>query len=415
MRLRGAGIGTGTAIGAAAIVRLMSGVPLPPEIPARILAERAGGRNSELPDVIVVAEEFRNALAISGAISWANVVGIAAERSETSPLPCPFPTVVGLSNLLETVADDMLLLLDATADILLADPDPIAIAQYQAEAEQLAPKRRFFLENAHLPATTSDGHTIQVIAITQTIEEVELALQNGADALYIPIDTEHSSGFVMPEGYHILPCNADASILRRNLTELISVAQGKPLYISDDYSLPMPLILKAAARADVTLALPPRNDLENLGIGEMREELKAALREGEEYEAALAMPRLAADLVDLEADRDTQTDRLLTDDTTCILISLAKVHQFIKDILPRIETIITKSDAQRIPVILRVNEWHEEDETLETAVRYAVGTGAAGLLTGPKVAEVKAVIRELNYADCRAEIERITKSNIRII
>ena len=83
MRLRGAGIGAGTAIGAAAVVRLMSGIPLPPEIPPRVLAERAGGRNSELPDVIVVAEEFRNALAISGAISWANVVGIAAERSET--------------------------------------------------------------------------------------------------------------------------------------------------------------------------------------------------------------------------------------------------------------------------------------------------------------------------------------------
>ena len=408
MRLRGLSTGrTGTAIGTAAVVRLMSGIPLPPEIPPRVLQERASGRNSELPDVIVVAEEFRIGLAISGAISWANVVGIAAAHPESNPLPCPFPAVFGLSDLLSVVEDDMLLLLDASAGVLLADPDPFAIAQYQAEAEHLAPKRRFFLEDAHLPAQTLDGHTVRIIAITQTIEEVELALQNGADALYIPLDTEHSSGFMMPEGYHLLPAAADESILRRNLAELISVAQGKPLIISDDYSLPMSLILEAAARADITLALPPRDDLEKLGIGEMREELEAALREDEEDEIALAMPRLAADFVDLEADRVTQVETLLANNTTSIVISLLQGHQFIKDILMRIELILTQANGQNTPVILRVNEWHEDDETLETAIRYAVGTGAAGLLTGPKVAGIKGIIRELNYAECRAAVERV--------
>lgn len=409
MRMRGVGVGAGTAIGAAAVVRMMSGIPLPPEMPPRVAKERASGRNSELPDIIVVAEDFRIGLAVSGAISWANVVGIAAVRSEAGSLPAPFPAVVGLENLLEVVEDDMLLLLDASAGVLLADPDPIAIAQYQAEAEHLAPKRRFFLEEAHLPAQTLDGHTIRVGAITQTIEEVEFALQSGADALYIPIATEHGSGFVMPEGYHILPCNAEESVLRRNLAELLSAAQGKPIIISDDYALPLLLLLETAARADITLALPPRDDLEKFGIGEMREELEAALREGEEYEPALAMPRLAADFVDLEVDRAAQTAGILASGAASIIISLAQVHQFIKDILFRIDTVLIKANEQRIPVILRVNEWHEKDETLETAVRYAVGTGASGLLTGPRVSEVKALIREMNYAECRAEVDRIIR------
>ena len=189
MRLRGVGVGAGAAIGAAAVVRVMSGIPLPPEIPPRVLAERASGRTSELPDVIVVAEEFRMALAVSGAMAWANVVGIAAERSETSSLPAPFPAVVGLKNLLEAVEDDMLLLLDASAGVLLADPDPVAIAQYQAEAEHLAPKRRFFLEDVHLPAQTLDGHTIQVIAQIENFDEIAVAIAQGAEALYLSANT----------------------------------------------------------------------------------------------------------------------------------------------------------------------------------------------------------------------------------
>lgn len=398
MRMRGEGIGAGTAIGAAAVVRLMSGVPLPPDIPPRILQERAGGRNSELPDVIVVAEEFRNALAISGAISWANVVGIAAERSETSPLPCPFPAVIGLSNLLESVEDDMLLLLDAAAGVLLADPDPVAIAQYQAEAEHLAPKRRFFLEDAHLPAQTSDGHTIQVIARIQSLDDARIAAADGADIFYAPIDEQSDNGFMMPAGF-LLPSDATETTLRLFLSELLEATSGKPLIISDFYSLPAAVILEVAAQTDLTLGVSPNENFGGAVIAQLRAELEMPLADSE---TAGQMPRLAIDFVALNEEDIQQAAPAIESGAKCLIISLEVIFSFLSHILPYVDALIAQAANHLIPVYLLATEWDSTDETLETSIRYAIGTGADGLIVQADSArQAKDIIRGLSFEKCR--------------
>ena len=74
------------------------------------------------------------------------------------------PVVAGVDGLAENVQEDMLLIVDASRGLVLTDPDGMMVAQYQAEQNNLAPKRRLYLDEGHLSAQTIDGHTVQVLA-----------------------------------------------------------------------------------------------------------------------------------------------------------------------------------------------------------------------------------------------------------
>ncbi len=391
MRLRGAGIGAGTAIGTAAVVRVMSGVPLPPEIPPRILQERAGGRNSELPDVIVVAAEFRNALAIAGAISWANVVGIAAERSETHALPCPFPAVVGLIGLLEAVADDMLLLLDAAAGVLLADPDPVAIMQYQAESEHLAPKRRVFLEDAHCPATTLDGQAVRVMARAENSDALAAALAAGADALYIPASSE------------FFPENDAESLRRARQFAMIEAGGGKPLFVelAPDYSLAS--ILEDAAKSDYTLVLSGEDGTEDGGVTALSLALHEAYQALQESRA-VAVPRIAAALSldsapDLDALTSAGAERLTT---RYPLFSIAP-----EDDLTNLVELAALAAIQCVPLYFHADCLTGNEAEDAAALGEMVGAGISGIIVPSGfVAEVKDIISGLNFETRREAVLR---------
>src|SRR4051794_20970685 len=129
-RLRGTGLGAGMAMGTAAVVRMSTGVPLMPQAPERITTLIGQRRLTETPEVILVAEDYRTALALSASLGWAKVVGIAAERSDSDAAVPSIPTVTGLSGLMRQAADDVLILVDATRGVVLVDPDPIYLAQY---------------------------------------------------------------------------------------------------------------------------------------------------------------------------------------------------------------------------------------------------------------------------------------------
>ena len=375
MRLRGEGIGTGTVLGTAAVVRVLAGMLMPPEVPLRVLEQRVAGRTNEIPDVIVAAESYEIAVVVVGTLTWANVVGIAAVRLGDNPPFSPLPAVVGIPNLLEVAENDMLLLLDASHGVLLADPDPIAISQYQMEAEHLAPKRRLFLDSAHLPAQTLDGHTIQVIASTPNLQEVYAALHNGADALYIAHEADNAGNFFLPFQSAILPIQADEPSLRKNIFEALAIASGKPIFIADNYELPLILLLEAAGRAEITVALSPRTELTGLGIAEMREELKAALPECEEAGLLCDLPRLAADFtLPLAADK-ANSDASLTE----------------------------KLRANGTPILYHVAA-QEENADFGAAIRAAVSRGATDFVfPAARVPEAKEIIRRLTYGELRTE------------
>ena len=66
------------------------------EPPPRIAEQMLSRRLNETPEVILLAKDYRTALAISTKLPWAKVVGIAAETSEPDVPASNFPAVVNI-------------------------------------------------------------------------------------------------------------------------------------------------------------------------------------------------------------------------------------------------------------------------------------------------------------------------------
>src|SRR5580658_8148902 len=127
-RIRGIGLGSGMAIGTAAVIREKNGIPIPPSIPDRIAVQIATHRLAETPEVVLIARDFTTALALSSTITWARVAAIAAETTPPNAPVLPIPVVIGLPGLVDMVRDDVLVLVDAGSNFVFPDPDPIYLA-----------------------------------------------------------------------------------------------------------------------------------------------------------------------------------------------------------------------------------------------------------------------------------------------
>ncbi|HZT44328.1 MAG TPA: hypothetical protein VFA07_19335 [Chthonomonadaceae bacterium] len=399
-RLRGRGLGAGVALGTAAIVRIKGGIPMLPEVPPRIAERIAARRPMETPEVILVADDYRTALALFGSLPWGKVVGIVAGSADPdAPVP-GVPAVVNVSYLLDAIEDDVLMLVDATQGVVLADPSGMAIAQYQAEHSSIAPRRRLYLDDAHLPARTIDGRDIQVLARVEMAEDIVQALDAGADALCVSLGTP------------LLP-DTEETAQRRSLLSLLSLTTGKPVLLADDYALPPLALLEAAAQADIVLAEPPRDDLEGLGLEELASELWEAQGQCFEQDIACGMPRLAARLTSLAAcgppGRETERmESLAAHGATRLLLDL-EAEILDASLLARIEALVAAASAHLLPVTAAVallgfgvSEEDDPEGNIEAALGLIVGTGIAGIVVPPPLVEAtKERIRGLHFFECR--------------
>lgn len=243
IRLRGKPFGPGFALGSASILRAADGIPM---LPAGLVAKLARSPRNvpiEPMEVILVADDYAAAASLS--LPWARVVGIAAAHVDTEAQPAGITAVVGIENLMESVPENALLLIDGDRGVVLVDPDGTALAAYQAERERIAPRRRIYLDYAHQPARTWDGREIHVLAQVRTLEEVETAVGNGADSLYVPADTP------------LLPAAASDDEQYEHLQQLAEASVGKPVsLLGDAQTLSTSALLRVANRIELTLVAP---------------------------------------------------------------------------------------------------------------------------------------------------------------
>ena len=406
--LRGTGLGTGIALGTAAVVRLRNGLPLPPSIPPRILEQLAKRRGDETPDVVLVAENYTTAIALAETVKWGNVVAIATVDSADAPLS-ELPTVVSVVGLLEAVAEDMLLIVDAGRGVIVANPDGAAVAQYQNMRNNMAPKKRLYLDEGHLVAYTLDGRAIQVFAQVTNEEAVEAAQANGADALYVPF------------GSPLLPADADEEGQRNALLNLIQQAGGKPLLLADEYALSANLLLECAVRADLTVACPLMPHLEGLGVGEFGQELNEARADCLANDVLCDVPRLAVQLP-LEAgllpfdDPEAATffmDRLAYNGAMRAFVSL-EYAELETGLLSLLDALIRAGNTAMLPVYVAswLATFGESSGQLDANNKFnleqLVGAGCAALIVPPAdVLAVKNAVRDLQFWECREALSKL--------
>lgn len=404
-RWRGTGLGTGMAMGTVAVVRLRNGFPLVPPIPPRIVEMLSNPRLAETPDIVLVAEEYQNALQIASSLRWGRVVGIAAATSSPDAPAAEFPAVVDIPGLMERVDDDMLMVVDAIRGVVAADADGFAALQYQAEHQfDNASKRRLYLDNSHQPAITLDGHTIQVIAQVSTVEEIEAAQEEGADALCVPFNCP------------LLPDEAEEKAMRQALRVLTDLAAGKPLiFLDDQYALAPRMVLEAANRADMTVAVPPMEPMDGLGLDELRGELNSALAECLEADIACDLPRLAAYLPDLRhlptepEPLLSYIDRLSAVGATRLIVGSEANGETNELLLPELDRLVATAANDVLPVWMTVDPYiffglHAlgDSTAFDATVPLLLGTGVGGLVVIPTgVRQIKTAIQNLNHYECR--------------
>ena len=406
-RLRGSGSGRGFALGTAAVVRLRGGRPVLPSIPPRIAAQMAR-RSEEQPDIILVAGDYATAAAFTDSIRWGNVVGIAVASpasEDADALQLPF--VAGVTGLLENMADDMLLIVDADRGLVVTDPDGIVVAQYQAERSNLAPKRRLYLDEGHLDAQTLDGRTVQVYARVSTQDDVVAALHNGADALYVP------------SGCDLLPAEADEEEQRDDLLALVQQAGGKPLLLADNDAISVNALLEAAAKADITVFSSLMPHLEGQGVGELGQELNEARADCLANNEPCDMPRLGIEIPanhPLPLDDPEQStfyaDRLAYNGAARLLVTLED-EQINPPLLAWLDSLVAAANTVMLPVIAQWVIWSfgfdgadASGETLEAGAQnilgLLVGAGVGSVIVAAgDVSKTKNAIREANYSECR--------------
>lgn len=381
LRLRGKSIATGMSLGSAAIFQAPNGIPM---LPAHLIAHLSRARQDapiEPMDVVLVVKNFSEATMF--AMPWIKVVGIVSEEMIQDIPSVKVPVVAGVSELMQSISDDALVLVDGDRGLVLIDPDSMAIATYQAERENIQPRRRFYLDYSHLPALTLDGREIRVMARVNTTEDVNLAHLNGADTIVLSCNCPlFSSEMDDQEQYHALK-------------SLCEAFPGKPVtLIGYPDSASIESLLRASALCDLTYALP-------LNVrGEYFTEFTEAMKVAEELLLAentrygyIRLAGITSILDELDEALETYPiGRILVDQpypgafqSEPGLEWLDKTALYATRMLAPLELIIPVVDTNNI--------------------HFSLGIGASGFIVTPDyVQSLKALLREMNTVICRNEL-----------
>jgi phosphotransferase system enzyme I (PtsI) len=94
------------------------------------------------------------------------------------------PAVVGAgAGLTGAVADGSALIVDGRTGRVLLDPAELAVAGYRKELERIEQLERELLRYVDLPAESSDGVRVSMLANIETADEIEVALAHGAEGI----------------------------------------------------------------------------------------------------------------------------------------------------------------------------------------------------------------------------------------
>lgn len=140
------------------------------------------------PGVIVVAEDLSPADVAQ--VSREHVAGIVTEGgSRTSHVTIiarsfQIPAVVAAGgDLVRTIQDGALLVVDGRTGQVLIDPDPAMVAEYEKRQSDFEARTRDYLRYVDLPAETRDGVEIRLLANVDMRDEIPYAVRCGAQGI----------------------------------------------------------------------------------------------------------------------------------------------------------------------------------------------------------------------------------------
>ena len=152
----------------------------------RRAAARAAGMHQRAGEAVLIAStlgpadvaEFA-ALARGIALAAGGVTSHAAIVARSLGLPM----VVGLGDEILEVGDGEDIVIDGDQGIVFADPEPRRKSSARADAERKRAMREQAIARRAVPAQTTDGRRVRVLANASTVAELEEALRQGAEGV----------------------------------------------------------------------------------------------------------------------------------------------------------------------------------------------------------------------------------------
>ena len=93
------------------------------------------------------------------------------------------PAVVGVGDELLDIPDGTMLLLDGGAGLVVSNPTPNLLAEFNERIQVEREKQERDVESASQPAVTMDGHRIEIVANVSGVEDTRKALEYGAEGI----------------------------------------------------------------------------------------------------------------------------------------------------------------------------------------------------------------------------------------
>ena len=93
------------------------------------------------------------------------------------------PAVVGMGEAVLEIPDKTLLLVDGTNGLIVSNPTPSLLADFDERIRAESEQRVQEVESASRPAVTADGHHVEVVANVGGVEDARKALEFGAEGI----------------------------------------------------------------------------------------------------------------------------------------------------------------------------------------------------------------------------------------
>jgi phosphotransferase system enzyme I (PtsI) len=93
------------------------------------------------------------------------------------------PAVLGLGSATQLIKTDDLIIVDGSTGVVILNPDEEALTRYQERKDLFEERQALIIRSSHLPAETTDGHRVSVMANIGQLEEVVSVIDHGGDGI----------------------------------------------------------------------------------------------------------------------------------------------------------------------------------------------------------------------------------------
>jgi phosphotransferase system enzyme I (PtsI) len=161
------------------------------DVSERILRNLTGTKTESLLEftepVIIVSHDLSPAdttqMRLDKVLGFATDMGGKTSHTAIIAQSLEIPAVVGLERITHDFQSGVLLILDGNNGEVIINPDPQTVADYKERKSRYQDFRAEIARYSHLPAETLDGHSVTIQANIELMEELDSALDSGAEGI----------------------------------------------------------------------------------------------------------------------------------------------------------------------------------------------------------------------------------------